>query len=240
MATPWLHVPTFRIAIPPSDLYYTCTGGWRRMRDRTPSSCESMCSCQSFHVRVRRVSMYTLKGRMCKKGTWKFLSPCVSRAQKRRGKFWLNKYSPSFFFLPNLFSSYSRNKSPRQDKETNRTRLFFKAYTTFPITYFSMASCLAACSLKYTSIKFLVYYKFLLGLIELLSILLKSGANHVNVTNRPRRTKFFRRHQTHTHTTFFDSGRLRLQSRAKGGGPLDTVPLDKVLFIQLVRKHDRS
>lgn len=97
MATPWLHVPTFRIAIPPSDLYYTCTGGWRRMRDRTPSSCESMCSCQSFHVRVRRVSMYTLKGRMCKKGTWKFLSPCVSRAQKRRGKFWLNKYSPSFF-----------------------------------------------------------------------------------------------------------------------------------------------
>lgn len=113
-------------------------------------------------------------------------------------------------------------------------------YTTFPITYFSMASCLAACSLKYTSIKFLVYYKFLLGLIELLSILLKSGANHVNVTNRPRRTKFFRRHQTHTHITFFDSARLRLQSRAKGGGPLDTVPLDKVLFIQLVRKHDRS
>lgn len=110
---------------------------------------------------------------------------------------------------------------------------FFKAYI-------SMASCLAACSLKYTSIKFLVYYKFLLGLIELLSILLKSGANHVNATNRPRRTKFFRRHQTHTHTTFFDSARLRLQSRAKGGGPLDTVPLDKVLFIQLVRKHDRS
>lgn len=103
-----------------------------------------------------------------------------------------------------------------------------------------MASCLAACSLKHTSIKFLVYYKFLLGLIELLSILLKSGANHVNVTNRPGRTKFFRRHQTHTHTTFFDSARLRLQSRAKGGGPLDTVPLDKVLFIQLVRKHDRS
>lgn len=81
-------------------------------------------------------------------------------------------------------------------------------------------------------------YCVTLSLIELLSIPLKSGAKHVNVTNRPRRSKFFRHHQTHTHT--HSSARLRLQSGAKGGGPLDTVPLDKVLFIQLVRKHGSS
>lgn len=43
-------------------------------------------------------------------------------------------------------------------------------------------------------------YCVTLSLIELLSIPLKSGAKHVNVTNRPRRSKFFRHHQTHTHT----------------------------------------
>lgn len=132
MATPWLHVPTFRIAIPPSDLYYIYI---RMMKTyaRTYTILPAVCSMNlcvlvkvsyvvAIHVRVRRVSM--LKGRMCKKGTWKFHSPrfpCTKTIWKI-----LILFFPFFFFLSNLF--LSRNNSSRQDEEAPAGR--FKTSST--------------------------------------------------------------------------------------------------------------
>lgn len=112
--------------------------GWMKTYARTYTILPAVCSMNlcvlvkvsyvvAIHVRVRRVSM--LKGRMCKKGTWKFHSPrfpCTKTIWKI-----LILFFPFFFFLPNLF--LSRNNSSRQDEEAPAGRFKTSStHTTFP------------------------------------------------------------------------------------------------------------